>query len=259
MPWPVCAGNPSMNITTATLIGSTAAYALGSIPFGYLIARLVAGIDIRDHGSGNIGATNVGRVLGARWGILALVLDFLKGLLPVWLVPIALVSQGDPRLIHVTVACGVATILGHMYPCWLRLRGGKGVATALGVVAWLSPVATLVAFLVFAASFALWRIVSLSSMLAAIGFAICGMWLALPAPFSATQWSLSLFTLAIPALIVLRHRTNLRRLLRGEEKPFHAGRRVPPPSSPDSHLSDSAESARNTEVQAVRERPQDPA
>ena len=111
------------------IIACVCAYLAGSIPFGLLTARYVAGIDIRKEGSGNIGATNVGRTLGAKWGALVLVFDALKGLLPVLLLPMLFVSAefGEARLIHVLV--GICTVIGHMFPVWLGFRGGKGVAT----------------------------------------------------------------------------------------------------------------------------------
>lgn len=195
-------------------------YLAGSIPFGLLLARIVAGIDIRQHGSGNIGATNVGRVLGARWGTLVLVLDCLKGMAPVALLPPLLLSE---PCMHLPVLCGVSTILGHMFPCWLRFRGGKGVATALGVVLVLAPQSSLLAAGVFAVSFALWRIVSLSSILAALSFAIGQAVLLQEGLWSRNGWSMGVFSLGIPALIIYQHRSNLGRLLRGEEARFRAG------------------------------------
>jgi glycerol-3-phosphate acyltransferase PlsY len=210
-------------MNTATWVGAAAtAYLAGSIPFGLLIARYVKGIDIRQHGSHNIGATNVGRVLGGKWGAFVLVLDLLKGLLPTLLLPLLFAPPPEDRL-HLMVLCGTCAIIGHMFPCWLGFRGGKGVATALGTAAGLAPWCTLVAFLVFASTFAAKRIVSLSSMLAAIAFAICRLAMTWPAPFSREQWSLSTFALAIPALIILRHRGNIVRLLRGEEKAYRVG------------------------------------
>ena len=140
------------------------AYLIGSVPFGYVVGRLVGKIDIRQHGSGNIGATNVGRVLGGKWGVAVLLLDFLKGLAPVAGFSRLLLSAHDPQRVDWEVAAGIATILGHMYPCWLGFRGGKGVATALGVVACLGGWSTLVAAGVFGLSFAASRIVSLSSI-----------------------------------------------------------------------------------------------
>jgi glycerol-3-phosphate acyltransferase PlsY len=210
-----------MDSLTATVLATSAAYLAGSIPFGFLIGKLVAGIDIRTQGSGNIGATNVGRVLGGKWGATALGLDFFKGLLPVWLIPAAF--AGSATSPHLPVLCGIATIVGHMFPCWLGFRGGKGVATALGVVAYLLPVSTLAAFGIFVVSFGVWRIVSLSSVLACLGFAVCQMLRAWPEPFAGSQWSLSAFSLVIPALIIFRHRSNIKRLLRGEEERYRLG------------------------------------
>lgn len=205
-----------------TLIAVLLAYLIGSIPFGYLIARC-KGIDIRQHGSGNIGATNVGRVLGAKWGFLALFLDLVKALLPTWLLPLWLVPE-PAWTGHVAIACGVAAIVGHMYPCWLWLRGGKGVASALGVVAYLAPVSTAIAFSVFVITILVWRIVSLSSMLASISFAAAHMVLNYDRLWSPEGWSLTVFSLAIPTLIVFRHRSNLVRLWRGEEPTYRTAK-----------------------------------
>ena len=210
-----------MDRTIGSLVVCVAAYAIGSLPFGYLTAKIVGRKDIRQHGSGNIGATNVGRVLGAKWGALVLLLDCLKGLLPVLLLPRLVCTAEGSQCSHLDVACGVATIVGHMFPCWLGLRGGKGVATALGVVAVLAHwEATLAAIAVFAVCFLAFRIVSLSSMLAAVAFAACQMAMMGPHAFSAERWSLTAFSLAIPVLIIFRHRANVSRLLRGEEPRF---------------------------------------
>ena len=162
-----------MTTTNAAIIVAAIAYLAGSIPFGFLIAKFVARIDIRTEGSGNIGATNVGRVVGARWGIAVLLLDCLKGLIPVWFLPGALLSTSNGSVQDIAVLCGVMTIVGHMYPCWLKLRGGKGVATALGVVMILAPWGTLTAVTAFALTLLVARIVSLSSIVAAVAFAVC--------------------------------------------------------------------------------------
>lgn len=210
---------PVLDALTAVLLS----YLIGSIPFGYLIARFIKGIDIRKHGSGNIGATNVGRVLGAKWGILALILDIVKALLPTWLLPIWLTP--DPAWTgHVAIACGVSAIIGHMYPCYLWLRGGKGVASALGVVAYLAPVSTAIAFGVFVVTILVWRIVSLSSMLASVSFAGAHLILNADHLWSPSGWSLTVFSLAIPTLIVVRHRSNLVRLWRGEEPTYRTAK-----------------------------------
>lgn len=209
---------------TTALAAAGLAYVAGSIPFGYLTARVVTGEDIRQAGSGNIGATNVARVLGARWGIVVLIFDALKGFLPTWLIP-QLMNFPAADVPHASVLCGVATIVGHMFPVWLRFRGGKGVATALGVVATLGWQAMLVALVVFILSMLLTRIVSLSSILAAVAYAIAALVVLGPAAFSRQTWSVAAFSLLIPALIILRHRTNLVRLWKGEEKRLEFGRR----------------------------------
>jgi len=204
------------------LVGA-AGYLAGATPFGYLTARLIAGIDIRRAGSGNIGATNIGRVLGAKWGIVVLVLDCLKGLLPVLLVPLLMPETAESASQHLQVLCGLSTITGHMFPVWLNFRGGKGVATALGVVLAIGGWATLAAFAAFAITFVLFRIVSLSSISAAVTFAAVQMVLLQPGPFSNETWSAGLFSLLVPALILWRHRGNIGRLLRGEEQRFRFG------------------------------------
>ena len=196
------------------------AYLAGSVPFGLIVARLAKGIDIREHGSKNIGATNVTRVLGVKWGALCFVLDVLKGALPV-LLPNVLLAADDPNRVHWQVAAGLLTILGHMFPIWLGFHGGKGVATALGVVVMLAnPISTAITFGVFIAFFATTRIVSISSMASAVTFAVSQMCVLWPQPFRETTWSLAAFSLAVPALIIVKHRSNIVRLLHGEEPRF---------------------------------------
>jgi len=206
--------------TTAGLLFVLAAYFVGSIPFGLIVARLVAGIDIRQHGSGNIGATNVGRVLGSKWGAVVLVLDLLKGALPIALLPRTFEPHLGTDATHWTVAAGLAAIAGHMFPCWLGFRGGKGVATAAGVVLCLAPQPALVAVITFVVVTAVTRYVSLASIVAAAAFAVWEMLLLRPNPFRETTWSVAAFSLLVPALIVFRHRANLGRLWRGEEPKY---------------------------------------
>ena len=194
-----------------------ASYLAGSSPFGYIIGTVVKGVDLRQLGSGNIGATNAGRVLGKKWGILCLILDALKGLLPVALLPQQFFGSESPWLAHATVLAGVSTIIGHMFPCWLGFRGGKGVATSLGVLAILSPWGLLVAAVTFFSSLAVWRFVSVSSMLAAIGFGTFELARSMPNPFSEAKWSQGVFALMVPLLIIVQHRSNISRLLKGEE------------------------------------------
>lgn len=203
------------------------AYLAGSLPFGLFVARAVKGIDIREHGSRNIGATNVTRVIGVKWGAVCFLLDLLKGSGPVRLLPQWLLAADDPSRIHWQVAAGLLAIIGHMFPVWLGFKGGKGVATALGVVAMLAPQSTAITFGVFVALFAITRIVSLGSIIAAVTFAVLQMIQLWPQPFRAETWSVASFSLAVPVLIILRHRANIGRLLRGEEHRFEFKRREP--------------------------------
>ena len=208
------------------------AYLAGSLPFGLIVARVAKGIDIREHGSKNIGATNVTRVLGAKWGALCFVLDVLKGGLPVYL-PRLLLTAEDSNRVHWQVAAGLLAILGHMFPIWLGFHGGKGVATALGVVVMLAkPLSTTITFGAFVACFATTRIVSISSIIAAVTFAIAQMYFLWPQPFREQSWSIACFSLAVPTLIIVKHRSNIVRLLRGEEPRF--GRKPPKDSDQDS-------------------------
>lgn len=202
-------------------------YLIGSIPFGYVVGKAFGRIDIREHGSCNIGATNVGRVMGGKWGILVLVLDLLKGLIPVGGLSRVMLPANDPDLVHWQVAAGVATIAGHMFPCWLRFRGGKGVATSLGVIVCLAPWATLATVVVFALTFGISRFVSLASILGSLTFAAVELGTRHATLFSADQWSLTAFSILVPLLIVVRHRTNIVRLWRGEEPRFRAKEEPP--------------------------------
>jgi glycerol-3-phosphate acyltransferase PlsY len=200
-----------MNPLLAILLCAVGGYLSGATPFGYLAGK-IKGIDIRQHGSGNIGATNAWRTLGPRWGTIVFLFDLLKGALPVYC---ARTFAGDP--FHLPVAAGLAAILGHSFPCWLGFRGGKGVATSLGVVLLLAPVAAGIAAAVFAIVLGTTRIVSIGSILAAITFGACQIALGWPNPFSQNQWSLSAFSIAVPLLIVARHRANILRILQGNE------------------------------------------
>jgi acyl phosphate:glycerol-3-phosphate acyltransferase len=191
------------------------AYLLGSIPFGYLLVRLFVGGDVRETGSGGTGATNVTRRAGKGVGVLTLLLDLLKGMAAV-LVARALLGAGEGALWWVCAA-GAAVVLGHVFPVWLRFRGGKGVATGLGVFLVLAPLATLCAALVFVVVVWLWRYVSLGSIVAASVLPLA-VW-ALGTLGVSDRAPAPLLALSIlgAALIVLMHRANVGRLLRGEE------------------------------------------
>jgi glycerol-3-phosphate acyltransferase PlsY len=189
------------------------AYLLGSIPFGYLLVRLSGGGDVRQTGSGGTGATNVSRRAGKRVGVLTLLLDALKGAAAVLLAR-GLLGAGDEWWV---CAAGVAAVLGHVFPVWLRFRGGKGVATGLGVFLVLAPLATLCALAVFVAVVRLWRYVSLGSMTGAAALPLA-VW-ALGALGISDRAAAPVLAVAFTgaALIVFMHRANIGRLLRGEE------------------------------------------
>jgi len=204
-----------MPTAAAFAVATGLSYLIGSLTFGLWIARAVRGIDIREHGSRNIGATNVGRVIGTMWGLVCLALDALKGLLPTLLLPQLLISEDFYRG-HATVACGLATILGHVFPLYLRFRGGKGVATAAGVAGVICWQGFVAALLTFAAAVGLTRFVALGSTLAAIVYGVVTI-IVTEAPFGPENWSKSAFAIAVPLLIVIRHVPNIRRMLSGTE------------------------------------------
>ncbi|TCK02915.1 glycerol-3-phosphate 1-O-acyltransferase PlsY [Phorcysia thermohydrogeniphila] len=183
------------------------AFVFGSIPFGFVIGKL-KGVDVRQYGSGNIGATNVSRVLGKKYGALVLLLDALKGALPVLFLKVSGYS------IEYQVVAGLSAILGHCFSPFLKFRGGKGVATGLGVFLVVSPKVTLIAFLVFLSVFLTTRYVSLSSITAALSFPLVFRFLEKPSDFT----SLILFITAF--VVVGKHYQNIIRLLKGEEKKF---------------------------------------
>lgn len=193
-----------------------AAYLLGGVPFGYLAGRW-RGIDIFQHGSGNIGATNVGRVLGRKYGILVFVLDFSKGAVAVAAALLVRDLIDDSRLRQaLPVLAGLAAFLGHMFPIYLRFRGGKGVATGAGVVVVLMPLPALGALLTWAGVICVTRYVSLASMIAVV--ALCLFQFSLSeSPLAGESAFTSVFCIIAAGLVLAKHRSNLARLLRGNE------------------------------------------
>jgi glycerol-3-phosphate acyltransferase PlsY len=195
------------------LLSITIAYLLGSIPFGYLLVMAFRNEDIRNTGSGNIGATNVIRSGSKLLGILTLILDALKGFVAVLLAQHIAAPLGAPQVHDVVVAAAVAAVLGHVFPIWLRFRGGKGVATALGVFLVLVPMTTVLYLLaVFLVIVLFTRYVSLASIVAAAAFPF----FALPNAAIRTPIVITGYIL-IPLIVILKHHQNIRRLLAGTE------------------------------------------
>ena len=191
------------------LSGVVLAYLLGSLPFGYVLVKLRGAGDVRALGSGSTGATNVARTLGPGAGLLVLALDASKGYAAVWLA--ARLSEGDMRW---TAAAGVAAILGHSFPVFIRFRGGKSVATGLGVFLFLTPLAVAACLGVWLSALAIWRYVSLSSMLATAAYPVLAYALyhpTLPVLLAGAVGA---------CIIVLRHHENIRQLMAGTENKF---------------------------------------
>lgn len=182
------------------------AYLLGSIPTGFVVGSL-SGIDIRRAGSGNVGATNVARVVGKAQGLLTLLGDAAKGFIPVYL------AHWLGLTLALTALVGLAAFLGHLYPVFLKFRGGKGVATALGAFLGLAPLATVVLIFIFSCVAVVSRIVSLASLVAALCAPLAFWFFAYP---PVLVW----LSLLVGLWIVARHRENIRRLLSGVEPRF---------------------------------------
>ena len=193
-----------------------AAYLIGSIPFSFLVARAFGVRDVRTVGSGNVGATNVLRSAGRTAGAAALGLDVAKGALAV-----ALAARVEPDAPLLPSLAAFLVVLGHVYPVWLGLRGGKGVATGLGAFAWLEPTAAVLALPVFLLTVATTHFASLASVLGALSLA------ALVFVFRGRD-AVALAAAATAALIVLRHRSNLRRILDGTERRLGAAEEARP-------------------------------
>lgn len=194
------------------------AYLLGSIPFGLLLVRAFRHEDVRKSGSGNIGATNVMRAGGKKLGAITLLLDMAKGFAAVTVANIVVHHQtGDRTAIQNTLAAAaLAAVLGHVFPLWLSFRGGKGVATAVGVFLAIAPQAALISVLVFVAVVVLSRYVSVASIVGALAFAGADLLLL----GSRQSTFLKLVVVAIALLIIAKHHKNIVRLLQGTESRF---------------------------------------
>ena len=209
--------NPTLSVFLSGLTVLLLSYLCGSVPWGYLIGRF-NGIDIREYGSHNIGATNVRRVLGRDWSIICFLLDFFKGLLPVliigqrWAGGWAIGTQWGMLL------AAAGAVLGHVFTCWLRFRGGKGVATSLGVALGLAWLPVLIGGLAWLLFFQRTRVVAIASMAAVVTMAIAALVLWLGG--WGCTWHVAVLMVALALIVVLRHADNIKRLREGTENVF---------------------------------------
>lgn len=201
------------------LAAACAGYIIGSVPFGYLAGR-VAGVDVRTCGSGNVGATNVVRVLGKKFGYSVFLLDFAKGLAAVfcarWLSNRAALDSAGAEV--ATAFAGIAAVIGHSFPIWLKFRGGKGVATCIGALFGLVPIAAVIVCVVWLVTFEIGRYVSLASVVAAVALPI-----AVGVMFLLHRFDSPVFVylaVCLACLVLIRHRSNLARLANGTEPRF---------------------------------------
>jgi glycerol-3-phosphate acyltransferase PlsY len=203
------------------------AYLLGSIPFGVIIAK-AHGKDLRSIGSGNIGATNVARALGKKWAYICFALDVLKGLVPTLAVlPVVTaksIESQDAEVIlnSLWLAVGCAAIVGHIFPVYMKFKGGKGVSTSFGVALGLWPyftISALFAVCVWLVVVSIWRYVSLASITASVAFfvALILAIVLVPGWKFAALWPLVVVAIVIPLMVIIRHRENIKRLLAGTE------------------------------------------
>jgi glycerol-3-phosphate acyltransferase PlsY len=207
-----------MHLFAVLIVG---AYLLGSVPFGVIIAK-AHGKDLQTIGSGNIGATNVSRALGRKWAYFCFLLDVLKGLVPTLLGVLLISFPPSITELLMVLGVGVAAILGHIFPLYLKFKGGKGVATSFGVALGLWPfytVCALAALVVWVVVVLIWRYISLASLIASVAFpaALLLAILLLPDWRLAQLWPLLIAATAIPIMVILRHRQNIKRLLAGTE------------------------------------------
>ncbi len=199
-------------MTAALLV--VVAYVLGATPSSHWVAKGLYGVDLRSEGSGNLGATNTFRILGARAAAPVMLIDIAKGWLPVWLFP---ALDGTPNA-NWALAYAAAAVVGHVYSFWVGFRGGKGIATSAGAFLALAPWAVLLGLAVWLATLAFTRIVSVGSLAAAVALTVGVAWL----PHRGGD-ALLPFTLALAAFAFWTHRSNLGRLMRGEETQIRRG------------------------------------
>lgn len=194
---------------------------LGSIPFGVIIAG-AHGKDLRKIGSGNIGATNLARALGKKWAYFCFLLDVCKGMIPMLITYKFISAQPSKQELFLWLGVGIAAILGHIFPIYLRFKGGKGVATSFGVALGLWPYYTIcaaVAFVIWVLLVLIWRYVSLASMVASVAFSVTliAAIVLVPQWQINNLWPLLIAAIAIPLMVIIRHRENIKRLAAGTE------------------------------------------
>ena len=199
---------PQVGSPGPLLLAVLASYLLGSVPFGLLLTRALKGEDLRQLGSGNIGATNTMRALGRGWGLISFALDCAKGWAPVYVIAPLVGVAGDSQP---GVICGAAAVLGHCFPIFLRFKGGKGVATACGAIVAVDPLIVLSAGLIWVATVILTRYVGLASILMGLGFPVAAWWR------RSDDTPLLVGCALLALLVVVRHRLNISRMLQGTE------------------------------------------
>jgi glycerol-3-phosphate acyltransferase PlsY len=193
---------------------------MGSIPFGLILVRLLRGEDVRLTGSGNIGATNVARSGGAKLGVATLVLDGIKGYLAVLIALIVAHRRPEFDISLAAAVAALAVIIGHVFPVWLRFRGGKGVATAVGAFLGMAPRAVLVVLAIFLVIVLIFRYVSLGSVVASAAFPILAFYL-----YRGSSSAVDLLVmLGASLLIIFKHKSNIQRLINGTENRLHFGK-----------------------------------
>jgi len=198
----------------AFIISLFTCYLIGSIPTSFLVGKYLKGIDIREHGSGNVGATNTARIVGKGWGLLVLAVDILKGLICVTLVAKLFMRLGVPVDESVyPLILGSLAITGHIWPVFLGFKGGKGIATSSGVFIGVAPKVLLIALIIWIIIFIWKRYVSLASIISAVSIPLMASFMAYPSMFV-------IISSAICAVTVYKHYANIKRLVRGEEHAF---------------------------------------
>jgi glycerol-3-phosphate acyltransferase PlsY len=195
-------------------------YLAGSIPFAYIIVRLMKGTDIRNVGSGNIGFTNATRVLGIGRGIIVLLADMGKGAIAVLVISRLGMIPENPYLIYMPVICGLAAIIGHIWTVFMKFHGGKGVATSLGVFIAISPIAGLIALAVWIIIVAITRYVSIGSILMCITFCVVTFVISIPITYGVKIWTVRVMAIVVTLIITYKHKKNIELIIKGKERKF---------------------------------------